>query len=146
MDMEPPKDSRWLHNYNKPSRKSRQKPARVYVAGGVNKDLLARMPATLTDIGRAAYLSAARAPWIEAIHAPLLACWAEAHDRLSVVTQELDRCMRDPTFATPGSEAHQTGKLYLRMTTRLERQLLDMAKALHLTPLSRAKAGIVLID
>lgn len=117
-------------------------PAQHVDLTGDQAELRRRMPESLGDRGRCAYLTACQAPWLGPIHAGLVAAYAVACDMCGEASRGLDAAMRDPAFATPGTEAHRAGMLYLRLATRLEKQALDLAHRLGLTPKGRLALGI----
>jgi hypothetical protein len=106
--------------------------------------LLAAMPADLEGEAKDCYEQCVRtAPWLRPIDRGGLVVYACAVATHSMAGRELDRCMRDPQFVDPKSEASQAGKIYLRILGRQASVIAQWSDLLAFNPRARARIGVV---
>ena len=64
----------------------------------------------------------------------------------SVASRQLDKCVEDPTFLNPRSEASQACKIYLRIVARQAALTMQWSDLLGFNPRARARIGIVVAE
>ncbi len=109
--------------------------------------LLAAIPQDLHGEAKDCYeRSIKAAPWLQMIDRGALTCYSQASAMHSVASRQLDKCIGDPSFLNPRSEASQAGKIYLRIVARQAALTMQWSDLLGFNPRARARIGIVVAE
>ncbi|MGA8756816.1 MAG: hypothetical protein WB611_10860 [Stellaceae bacterium] len=111
------------------------------------KNLLTVLPADLVTEAKDCYEQCVRAaPWLQPIDRNGIIVYAHAVATESMAGRELDRCIKDPQFVDPKSEASEAAKLYLRIVTRQAALIAQWSDLLGFNPRARARIGIAVVE
>lgn len=103
------------------------------------KNLLTVLPADLVTEAKDCYEQCVRAaPWLQPIDRNGIIVYAHAVATESMAGRELDRCIKDPQFVDPKSEASEAAKLYLQIVTRQAALIAQWSDLLGFNPRARA--------
>jgi phage terminase small subunit len=104
---------------------------------------LLKLAGELEGEARQIYAEVGTAAWwlTAADHAGIVA-YSVAYQQHAIASSELGKCLRDPAFANPASQAHRAAKLYVKIADQAANRLLQWADCLALTPRSRQRLGI----
>lgn len=109
--------------------------------------LLVAIPEDLQGEAKDCYeRSIKAAPWLRMIDRGALTCYSHASATHSVASRQLDKCLEDPTFLNPRSEASQAGKIYLRIVARQAALIMQWSDLLGFNPRARARIGIAVAE
>jgi hypothetical protein len=109
--------------------------------------LLVAIPEDLQGEAKDCYeRSIKAAPWLRMIDRGALTCYSHASAMHSVASRQLDKCLEDPTFLYPKSEASQAGKIYLRIVARQAALIMQWSDLLGFNPRARARIGIAVAE